>query len=124
MPGRQRSERCKRGHLLSETRRARAGRPTSTYCVACHAISNAAYRQKRDKPEPLHKGGSHEQMRLPFAPLERLYLLEYDNLSRVFNGNSLKRWRTEGVPILTADELCCRIGRHPGEVYGQAWWAA
>lgn len=122
---RPRAERCKRGHLLAETRRTRAN-GTAHDCGECLRITDSAKPRKPHVQSSLPRGrsGPPVQLRLPFEPLERLYLLEFQNLSRVFNGTSLRRWRTEGIPILTADELACRIGRHPSEVYGQAWFAA
>jgi hypothetical protein len=37
--------------------------------------------------------------------------------------NSVYRWRRQGgSPEDRADELACRLGLHPGEVWGADWW--
>lgn len=32
------------------------------------------------------------------------------------------RWRAQGVTWAQADELAIRVGLHPGDVWGRAWW--
>lgn len=33
------------------------------------------------------------------------------------------RWRTRGIPYVTADEIGNRLGLHPGSIWPE-WWAA
>lgn len=35
---------------------------------------------------------------------------------------ALRHWIENGVTATRADEVACRIGRHPSNVWGQAWW--
>jgi hypothetical protein len=35
----------------------------------------------------------------------------------------IHRFLREGVPERRADEFACRLGMHPGEVWGDDWWA-
>lgn len=35
---------------------------------------------------------------------------------------SIERWQREGIPIFTADKICCARGNHPYEVYGDLWF--
>jgi hypothetical protein len=35
---------------------------------------------------------------------------------------SLEKWTKDGVPIYTADRICCARGNHPYEVFGDLWF--
>lgn len=35
---------------------------------------------------------------------------------------ALSRWRTDGIPLFSADALCCRVGMHPTEVWGMKFY--
>lgn len=38
---------------------------------------------------------------------------------------TVHRWKAEGgIPFYVADRAALALGMHPGEVWGQAWWAA
>jgi hypothetical protein len=62
---------------------------------------------------------------IPFAPLEAWLLacgspqIFGDNIARYFY-----RWRDRGIPLYTADRICCEIlGVHPHQVFGDAWFS-
>jgi hypothetical protein len=67
---------------------------------------------------------SQPQDRIPFAPLDAWLtsvtpVKAYD----VPLQRNIYRWRAEGVPLYTADEVCCEVlGVHPHQVYGDRWF--
>jgi hypothetical protein len=34
----------------------------------------------------------------------------------------MRRWKYEGVDPYAADKVCCELGYHPMEVFGDLWW--
>lgn len=78
--------------------------------------------------------------RLPFGPLDRLLAGELvlnwragwtvgPFLSALIaelagvNRASVARWRASGgIPEQAADRVACALGRHPSNVWGDAWW--
>lgn len=57
---------------------------------------------------------------LDAEPLLRLVYEQVDPHSSL--GRKMRYWRANGVDIYTADKLCCELGYHPFEVFGDAWW--
>lgn len=57
-----------------------------------------------------------------FAPLERIILGRDLALNTVASGTSVKEWRLRGIPWDRADTLCCKLGMHPFDVYGEDWY--
>ena len=65
-------------------------------------------------------------VRLPVTPLLALWdpgtdlttIAEACGHSRA----AVRHWMENGVTATKADEIACRIGRHPSNVWGQAWW--
>lgn len=37
-------------------------------------------------------------------------------------GKRFRIWRLTGVDVYTADKICCELGYHPYEVFGDSWW--
>ena len=58
----------------------------------------------------------------PFAPLEPL--LAGSNATKVLriSARTLTEYRRYGLNATQADRLACRLGRHPFEVWGPAWY--
>jgi len=64
--------------------------------------------------------------RLPMQPLLSLWepgtelgqIAEACGHSRA----AVRHWIDNGITATRADEVACRIGRHPSNVWGQAWW--
>lgn len=65
---------------------------------------------------------NHGEPRYAFGPLERVIVGLDLRLSDVMSGSTINRYRAEGVPEFRADELACKLGRHPGELWDE-WWA-
>lgn len=66
------------------------------------------------------------QPRLPLEDLLRLVNTFDAVASRVgVAKKTVYRWREEGgVPLNAADRAAVRLGFHPSDVWGQAWWEA
>lgn len=76
------------------------------------------------------------QPRLPLAPLvarcsseiampHGFYYSGISQLARRLNMDRtlFVRWAREGgIPLFAADELACKTGAHPAEIWGAAWW--
>lgn len=58
--------------------------------------------------------------KLDAAPLIDLLYAQVETHSSL--GRKLRRWKYEGVDIYTADKICCELGYHPFEVFGDSWW--
>ena len=123
-----RRELCKRGHVLAETRRARKSDPTSTYCNRCRLDRNAEYRRRARAAARKNPGSRGSvQLRLPFTPFDEAYNRFHGVLMRRAGGleslspnhqRAYYRARTAGcVPVETADELACALGRHVSEIW-------
>jgi hypothetical protein len=73
--------------------------------------------------------GARRMERLPFAPLEHVLagitinrepcLHNPGALAKVagVTARQIYRWRTDGMTVLAADRVCCRINRHPAEIW-------
>jgi hypothetical protein len=46
------------------------------------------------------------------------------DVARLFgvDAHAPKRWANNGIPIWNADRLACRMGLHPTEIWGQAFY--
>lgn len=64
------------------------------------------------------------QPRLPAAPIMCLYRDHEPKMSNTSLRRAYQKAKLEGsLTVWQADELCIRLlGRHPSEVYGEAWW--
>ena len=107
---------CIRGHDT-----AIVGRHTNGGCRQCRRQREREV--QRDRARGIERV-SLASVRVPFAPLEAWLLacgspeIYGHNLSRAFY-----RWRTTGVPLMTADRVCCEmLGVHPHAVWGDAWF--
>jgi hypothetical protein len=72
----------------------------------------------------IRKRGS--QARLPIAPLISMWDPGTD-LGTIaeacgFTRASLRHWMESGLSVHRADEVACHLGKHPSNVWGQAWW--
>lgn len=94
-------------HGLSMYRRA------GCKCDVCRA-ANAVTRMKYKKP-------ARPKLMLPCEPLVNL-LTRLERLDEV-DHRALKRWEVEGVWVFIADVWCTRLGYHPAEVFGNAFYA-
>jgi hypothetical protein len=64
--------------------------------------------------------------KLPAAPLFALWHNETD-MGRIAEAcgcsrAAVKHWAQNGITATRADEVACHIGRHPSNIWGQAWW--
>lgn len=66
------------------------------------------------------------QPRLPFTPLEDYLARRRIPIVSLFVGITVRRWREEGVPFYTCDEIAVRLGRLPWEIWDDpvAGWDA
>lgn len=67
---------------------------------------------------------NHGEPRLDFDPLERVFAASGEPLWRFMGGSTIHRYRRMGIPLSRADEWACRLGMHPCELWGDAWWEA
>ena len=58
--------------------------------------------------------------KLDAAPILALMYEQVDKHSSL--GRKMRYWRANGVDPYTADKVCCELGYHPFEVFGDAWW--
>ena len=65
--------------------------------------------------DPLYEWAKRE-LRLP-EPSQRA-------VGRLFgtDAHAAKRWADNGIPIWQADRLACRLGLHPTEIWGHAFY--
>ena len=73
--------------------------------------------------KPRKRGSS---VRLPVAPLILMWDADTD-LGTIaeacgFSRASLRLWMKKGLSVHRADEVACHLGKHPSNVWGQAWW--
>jgi hypothetical protein len=61
---------------------------------------------------------SRSAIRLPIEPLLPYMGRDLRNSYR----DTIRKALVEGLTIYRADVLCCRIGRHPWEIYGDLWF--
>lgn len=61
---------------------------------------------------------SRSAIRLPLEPLLPYMSQSFKTSNRV----TIKDARTNGLTIYRADALCCKMGRHPWEIYGDLWF--
>ena len=55
--------------------------------------------------------------RFAFGPLERALVAEYGSVFKVLAGSTVKRYREQGVPAMSADRLACMCGMHPVDLW-------
>ena len=55
--------------------------------------------------------------RFAFGPLERALVAEYGSVFKVLAGSTVKRYREQGIPALSADRLACMCGMHPVDLW-------
>jgi hypothetical protein len=61
--------------------------------------------------------------RVPFAPIDAWLCVIPLSWWGDAVARGAYRWRAEGVPLFTADRICCEVlGVHPAQVYGSAWF--
>jgi hypothetical protein len=75
-------------------------------CDICRSAASALKRLQR------------VQTTLPVQPLIDKF---GDVIHRRFY-RSLDKWHREGVNPYVADKICCSLGCHPAEVYGDDWF--
>jgi hypothetical protein len=106
--GRHPKQFCPREHDTWAVGRASNGR-----CRECGRLDNLGL-----LPPPERRD------RIPFSPLEAWLLAgvavkAYDEALQ----RNVYRWRAQGIPLYTADEVCCEVlGVHPHQVYGDRWF--
>lgn len=70
-------------------------------------------------------------LRLPFDPLHQWVAIDQRDpscsvrlVARTcgIRENTMFAWRKRGVPIMAADELACRMGVHPIEIWGDEFF--
>lgn len=106
---------CNRGHDTWVV-----GRRETHNCIACERDRNRAMR-KDPLPRSAGTGYRGKQPRLPFEPFERVMFLNGLTLWDVTSSNNARRWREQGIPLFTADELAVRWGWHPSEIW-EEWY--
>jgi hypothetical protein len=81
-------------------------------CEEC-VRDNSLYKLKRrrEKTYPLRLDGK--------VFVERLYK---DNRTNAVGRKSLDRWLKEGIELYSADRMCMKLGYHPVEIWGQAFY--
>lgn len=77
-------------------------------CDGCREIGSKSNMQ-RDRKIP----------RLPVHPM--LNRFSSDDFSKKYQ-NSIDSWKTNGVNVFKIDEICCSMGMHPYDVYGDDWF--
>lgn len=81
-------------------------------CVDAYRVYSLEYNTK--------KRAARTHNKIDAGPLIDLLYAQVETHSSL--GRKLRRWRSQGVDIYTADRLCCEMGYHPFEVFGDAWW--
>lgn len=67
-------------------------------------------------------GTRKDEVKLRLDPTPLLDLLTAnDELWRIRH-QSLRNWRTNGIDIYWADHWCIKLGYHPAQVFGQAFY--
>lgn len=84
-------------------------------CDICVAAQKESSRKRTENFRASKRRG-----KLPAEPLIALLYDQVDCHSSL--GRKIRRWRYEGIDPYTADKLCCEMGYHPFEVFGDAWW--
>jgi hypothetical protein len=84
-------------------------------CDVCVEANRVYVIQRKEKQDTKKRAG-----KIPAEPLIALLYSQIDTHSSL--GRKVRRWRHEGVDIYTADKLCCEMGYHPYEVFGDLWW--
>jgi len=77
-------------------------------CDECREIGRKSNMQ-RDRKIP----------RLPVHPM--IDKFSSNDFSKKYQ-NSIDNWKTTGVSIFKIDEICCSMGMHPYDVYGDDWF--
>jgi hypothetical protein len=68
-----------------------------------------------------------KRARLDAGRLPALYLLRTMRKLGVLvedlgvSGSTMKRWKSDGIPYMSADEYACQLGLHPSQVWPD-WW--
>lgn len=59
------------------------------------------------------------QQRLPLEPLMAAARANHSELAEIVRRprQSILRYATEGIPLLAADQMACRLGMHPSAVW-------
>lgn len=91
----------------------------------CEKPSISRYRagcKCHDCKEIGRKSNSERDRKIPRLPVEPLVskFTDQDFLKKY--GSSLKAWETSGVHVFKVDEICCSMGFHPYEIYGEDWF--
>jgi hypothetical protein len=82
-------------------------------CDICKAAAAAQRVQFRPKTD-------NKKIRLDGNPfVERLIK---DERHASINTNLISKWRRLGIDIYNADEWCVKLGYHPTEIWGQAFY--
>lgn len=134
LTGKKMTERCKRCDQLTPDcictypqKETNMTRPIKN--ITEHGISMYRYRQCRCD---ICKQAASEQ-RLRFRPKtdnKRIRLdgevfvarLIRDERHTSINTHLISKWRSKGIDIYNADEWCVRLGYHPIEIWGQAFY--
>ena len=75
----------------------------------------------------MHEAARCGGPKLPFGPLDVVLGEQSERATAALLGvapRTVTRWRLDGLTWAQADELAVRIGLHPLEVWGTAWWDA
>jgi hypothetical protein len=96
-------------------------------CIVCRTDREVRYRREQ-KVERRRLGlKSLNQIRLPFAPLEALFLgrgMEIAELPESVEMQFYRGRKRGSVTFDFADEFCCLLGTHGAVVYGMGWSCA
>jgi hypothetical protein len=84
-------------------------------CDICMEANRLYCEQRRERNH-----AARTRNKIDATPLIDLLYKDVETHSSL--GRKLRRWRYQGVDIYTADKLCCEMGYHPYEVFGDAWW--
>ena len=109
---------CRRGHVIAET-----GRYANGTCIECNKLNRGRYVRKTDVPKTLLRRGGGNGPLLPWEPLRKALIASGMSPYRVASGGTIYRWQHVGIPVQSADTVCCKyLRRHPVEVYGSLWF--
>jgi hypothetical protein len=91
-------------------------------CKAAGSAYQAEYRRTHPRGQQVPPAPAIQAGRLPIEPLDAILKARGTSWHQVgVSGGSVNNWRRNGLPILVADFVACRLGHHPGEVWPE-WW--